>query len=289
MNYRHIYHAGNFADCLKHIILTRILSYLQKKDKAYFVLDTHAGIGQYDLSSEEAQKTGEWQNGIGRLLAMDKAAIPPAIHASLSDYLSIIERLNPTENTENSLKLYPGSPKLVEQMARPIDRALFIEKHPADAETLMYTMGRNRQLHVRQDDGWQALRADLPPKERRGMVLVDPPFEEPDEYVRMVDAFLQGYRRWATGIYCLWYPIKARRDVDDAAEILANSGIENVLRAELIIHKLDTAKRLNGTGLFIINPPYTLHDELKQLLPFLANVFGQDARRSSLEWISPAQ
>nr|WP_319513750.1 23S rRNA (adenine(2030)-N(6))-methyltransferase RlmJ [uncultured Cohaesibacter sp.] len=282
MNYRHIYHAGNFADCLKHIILTRILAYLQKKDKACFVLDTHAGIGEYDMSSEEAQKTGEWQEGIARLCGTDKR-FPPLVAECLSDYLGIIDKLNP----DGEMALYPGSPRLIEQMLRPVDRATFIEKHPQDAETLAFTMGRNRQIHVREDDGWVALRADLPPKERRGMVLVDPPFEEPDEYIRMVDAFLKGYRRWSTGIYCLWYPIKARRDVDDAAQMLAESGVDNILRAEMIIHKLDTAKRLNGTGLFIINPPYTLHDELKALLPVLADIFGQTARRSSLEWIAP--
>nr|WP_319388262.1 23S rRNA (adenine(2030)-N(6))-methyltransferase RlmJ [uncultured Cohaesibacter sp.] len=285
MNYRHIYHAGNFADCLKHIVLTRILQYLQKKDKGYFVLDTHAGIGQYDLSSEEARKTGEWQDGIGRLLALDRKTLSPVVAGIMSPYLDIIERLNP----DGELTLYPGSPKLVAMMARPVDRATFIEKHPADAETLQRAMGRNHQLHVREDDGWVALRADLPPAERRGIVLVDPPFEEKDEYVRMVEAFLHGYRRWATGIYCLWYPIKARRDVDDAAQILADSGIDNILRAELVIQKLDTAKRLNGTGLFIINPPYTLHDELKALLPLLADTFGQTARRSTVEWINPPQ
>ena len=287
MNYRHIYHAGNFADCLKHIVLTRILAYLQKKDKGYFVLDTHAGIGQYDLSSEEAGKTGEWQEGIGRLLAMDRQNVPPAVAESLAGYLGIIESLNP----DGEMKLYPGSPRIIAQMARPVDRAFFIEKHPEDEQTLFHTMtramGRNGNLHFRQDDGWVALRADLPPQERRGMVLVDPPFEERDEYVRMAEAFLKGYRRWSTGIYCLWYPIKARREVDEAAQILANSGIDNILRAELVIHKLDTAKRLNGTGLFIINPPYLLHDELQALLPVLADIFGQTAHRSSLEWISP--
>ncbi|WP_320141322.1 23S rRNA (adenine(2030)-N(6))-methyltransferase RlmJ [uncultured Cohaesibacter sp.] len=282
MNYRHIYHAGNFADCLKHIILTRILAYLQKKDKPCFVLDTHAGIGEYDMTSDEAQKTGEWLEGIGRLRATDKH-FPQEISDCLSDYLGIIDKLNP----DGEMALYPGSPRLIEQMLRPIDRATFIEKHPQDAETLALTMGRYRQIHVREDDGWVALRADLPPKERRGMVLVDPPFEEPDEYLRMIEAFLKGYRRWSTGIYCLWYPIKARRDVDDAAQMLAESGVDNILRAEMIIHKLDTAKRLNGTGLFIINPPYILHDELKALLPVLADIFGQTARRSSVEWIAP--
>ena len=283
MNYRHIYHAGNFADCLKHIILTRILVYLQKKEKPFFVLDSHAGIGLYDLSSEEAQKTGEWQNGIGRLIGDDAAPLPEAIETICGPYLKVLGDLNP----DGAITTYPGSPKLVQLLSRAQDRASFIEKHPDDALTLKANSGRDARLHVREDDGWVALRADLPPKERRGLVLVDPPFEETNEYTRMIDEFLKGYKRWSTGIYCLWYPIKARREVDQAAEQLKEAGIANSLRAELIIQKLDTAKRLNGTGLFIINPPYTLHDELEQLLPFLAERLGQTAWRSNLEWICP--
>ena len=283
MNYRHIYHAGNFADCLKHIILVRCLSYLAKKDKPYFTLDTHAGIGLYDLSSEEARKTGEWQNGIGRLLTAEAEGMPEGIAALVTPYLDLIRALNP----QDGLDSYPGSPMLMQQMAREQDRGFFIEKHPEDAHTLQIVCGRDRRFHVREDDGWVALRADLPPPERRGLVLVDPPYEERDEYVRMVSEFLQGYRRWQTGLYCLWYPIKAMREVDEAAELLKEAGIPNALRAELIIQKLDTAKRLNGTGLFIINPPYTLHGELKTLLPYLATCFGETAWRSHLEWITP--
>ena len=283
MNYRHIYHAGNFADCLKHIILVRILLYLQKKEKPYFALDSHAGTGHYDLASEEAQKTGEWQDGIARLLTNDHSALPQDILAICQPYFDCVKALNP----EGSIKAYPGSPKLMQMLARPQDRSFFIEKHPLDCETLKQTCGRDRRSHVRLDDGWVALRADLPPLERRGVVLIDPPFEEPDEYVRMITQVLKGYRKWPTGIYCLWYPIKARRDVDKAALMLQEAGVANSLRAELIIHKLDTAKRLNGTGLFIINPPFTLHDEVRTLLPFLAQKLGQTAHHWNLEWICP--
>ena len=284
MNYRHIYHAGNFADCLKHIILARILFYLQKKDKAYCTLDTHAGIGLYDLSSIEAQKTGEWQEGIARLLASE-VPMPDRIKEICTPFLDNLAALNP----DGEMTLYPGSPKLAQMMAREQDRGFFIEKHPEDVEILKENCGKDRRFHIRADDGWAALRANLPPQERRGLVLIDPPFEEPDEYVRMAGQFLKGYKRWPSGIFCLWYPIKARRDVDRAAEIIAEAGIDNSLRAELIIHKLDTAKRLNGSGLFIINPPYTLYGELMILLPFLAQRLGQSAQRWNLDWICPPQ
>ena len=283
MNYRHIYHAGNFADCLKHIVLCRILDYLKKKDKPFFSLDTHAGIGLYDLSAEEAQKTGEWQDGIGRLVSSGETSIPPHLAPILSSYLGAIRSLNP----DGGLNLYPGSPKLIQMLSREQDRATFVEMHASDVEELSASCRHDRRCHVRRDDGWVALRADLPPKERRGLVLIDPPYEEAGEYDRMVSQWLKGYKRWPTGTYCLWYPIKAQREADRMAEQFAEAGIENSLRAELIIHKLDTAKRLNGTGLIIINPPFTLHDELQQLLPFLADRLGQSAWRSHLDWIRP--
>ena len=283
MNYRHIYHAGNFADCLKHITLSRILLHLQKKDKPYYTLDTHAGIGLYDLSSEEAQKTGEWQGGIGRLIGSDAAPLPPEISQLCEPFFDVVKGLNPG----GGIRTYPGSPELVHTMCREQDRAFFIEMHPDDFDTLSNNVGNDRRIHIREDDGWVALRADLPPQERRGVVLIDPPYEEPDEYTYMVDRFLEGYKRWPTGIYCMWYPIKARRDVDIAAQMIADAGIPNALRAEILVNKLDTAHRLNGTGLFIINPPYTLHDELATLLPFVATRFGLTAQRSTLEWICP--
>ncbi|SNY91517.1 23S rRNA (adenine2030-N6)-methyltransferase [Cohaesibacter sp. ES.047] len=283
MNYRHIYHAGNFADCLKHIVLTRILIHLGKKDKPFFCLDSHAGTGLYDISGDQAQKTGEWQQGIARLMAERDKGLPPVLKEICDPYFDLIDQLNP----DGHITTYPGSPKLIAMMSRPQDRAFFIEKHPDDADELAIHCGRDRRLHVRQDDGWVALRSDLPPKERRGVVLIDPPYEQENEYERLIAEFLKGYKRWSTGIYCLWYPIKARRTVDRAAEALQEAGIANSLRAELVIQKLDTAKRLNGTGLFIINPPYTLHDELEQLLPFLARTLGETAHRSYLEWICP--
>ncbi len=285
MNYRHIYHAGNFADILKHVILSRILVYLQKKDKPFRVLDTHAGIGLYDLSSIEAGKTGEWEDGIGRLIGNNADPIDPDVADLLAPFLGAIEELN----NGDGLDLYPGSPKLAQLLSRPQDRSTFIELHSQDVESLKQNCGRDRRCTIRKDDGWVTLRSDLPPTERRGVVLVDPPFEETGEYERMIHEFLKGYKRWSTGTYCLWYPIKAMRDIHTMAQMLAETGIPGCLRVELQIHRLNTAKRLNGTGLFIINPPYILEKELRALLPFLAQRLGQTANHYKLEWITPSQ
>ncbi len=282
MNYRHIYHAGNFADILKHVILSRILLYMNKKEKPYYVLDSHAGIGLYDLKSEQAGKTNEWQDGLGRIIGDQAETIPTDVMELLIPYLDEVKGFNP----DGSLSTYPGSPALIQSLTREQDRFTFIEKHPDDVETLKINIGRDRRAHIREDDGWVSLRSDLPPKERRGIVLVDPPFEEEHEYQRMIHHFQRGFKRFATGTYCLWYPIKARREIEEAVQYLKDMDQPNILRAELVINKLDTAKRLNGSGLFIINPPYSLYNELQILLPFLAKRLGQTANRHHLEWIS---
>lgn len=204
MNYRHIYHAGNFADVLKHAVLARLVTYLKQKDKAFRVLDTHAGIGVYDLSSEEAQKTGEWREGIGRLI---EAELPAPVAAILEPYLSAVRDLNP----EGGLMHYPGSPKLARMLLRPQDRLSAMELHPEDHEALHRLFEGDFQSRITRLDGWLALGAHLPPKEKRGLVLVDPPFEAEGEYERLVDGLAKAYRRFTGGIYCLWYPLKKAR------------------------------------------------------------------------------
>ena len=201
MNYRHIYHAGNFADVLKHAVLARLIVYMTQKDKAFRVLDTHAGIGLYDLSSEEAQKTGEWQDGIGRLLDAD---IPAKAKALLAPYLTAVRDLNP----DGGLKLYPGSPKLTRMLMRPQDRLSAMELHPDDYETLHRLFDGDFQSRITQLDGWLALGAHLPPKEKRGLVLVDPPFEVAGEFERLADGLAKAWRRFSGGTFCLWYPLK---------------------------------------------------------------------------------
>ncbi|MCM2455397.1 23S rRNA (adenine(2030)-N(6))-methyltransferase RlmJ [Rhizobium sp. CG4] len=268
MNYRHIYHAGNFADVLKHAVLARLVRYQQNKDKAFRVLDTHAGIGLYDLSSEEAQKTGEWQTGIGKLMQAELAA---PVADLLEPYLSAVRELNP----DGGVKLYPGSPKLTRLLLRPQDRLSAMELHPDDARALSRQFEGDFQVRVTELDGWLALGAHLPPKEKRGLILVDPPFEIAGEYERLVDGLAKAYRRFATGTYCLWYPIKKGAPIKGFHEQLQALEIPKMLCAELSVRS-DREEGLSGSGLIIVNPPFTLKDELHTLLPVLKTIMAQD-------------
>ncbi|MUO81208.1 23S rRNA (adenine(2030)-N(6))-methyltransferase RlmJ [Agrobacterium vitis] len=269
MNYRHIYHAGNFADVLKHAVLARLVIYLQQKDKAFRVLDTHAGIGLYDLSSDESQKTGEWLGGIGKLL---DAELTPAAAQVLQPYLDVVRALNP----DGGLTRYPGSPKLARDLFRPQDRLSAMELHPDDCRTLSRLFEGDYQTRITELDGWLALGAHLPPKEKRGIVLVDPPFELDGEYERLVDGLARAYRRFSAGVYCLWYPIKKGAPIAAFHEALKETGIPKMLCAELSVKSDRDLTGLSGSGLIVVNPPFTLKDELHALLPELKRVLAQD-------------
>lgn len=269
MNYRHIYHAGNFADVLKHAVLARLVTYLQQKEKAFRVLDTHAGIGLYDLSSEEAQKTGEWRDGIGRLLEGD---LPAPVATILEPYLATVRELNPG----SELTRYPGSPKLVRMLFRPQDRLSAMELHPDDYETLHRLFDGDFQSRITELDGWLALGAHLPPKEKRGLILVDPPFEIEGEYERLADGLAKGYRRFAGGTFCLWYPLKKNAPIKAFHDALKALEIPKMLCAELSVRSDRETTGLSGSGLIIVNPPFTLKGELDVLLPFLKTRLGQD-------------
>ncbi|CAD7033688.1 23S rRNA (adenine(2030)-N(6))-methyltransferase RlmJ [Pseudorhizobium endolithicum] len=269
MNYRHIYHAGNFADVLKHAVLARLVLYMQRKDKAFRILDTHAGIGLYDLSAEEAQKTGEWQDGIGRLM---EAELPAQAAELLSPYLSAVRDLNP----DGGIRLYPGSPKLVRMLFRPQDRLSAMELHPDDVRRLTRLFEGDYQVRVTELDGWLALGAHLPPKEKRGIILVDPPFEEPDEYERLVKGLATAYRRFPGGTYCLWYPLKKGAPIKDFHQALQDLEIPKTLCLELSVRSDRETTGLTGSGLIVVNPPFTLKDEMHALLPALKQVLAQD-------------
>ncbi|NLS19263.1 23S rRNA (adenine(2030)-N(6))-methyltransferase RlmJ [Rhizobium sp. P40RR-XXII] len=269
MNYRHIYHAGNFADVLKHAILARLVRYMQNKDKAFRVLDTHAGIGLYDLSSEEAQKTGEWRDGIGRLL---EAELVPQVADLLEPYLTAVRQLNP----EGGVRLYPGSPKLARMLFRPQDRLSATELHPDDFHRLHRLFEGDHHARITELDGWLALGAHLPPKEKRGIVLVDPPFEEEGEYERLIDGLAKAWRRFPGGAYCLWYPIKKDAPIKQFHEALQALEIPKMLCAELTVKSDRGFTGLTGSGLIIVNPPFTLKDELHALLPALKDILAQD-------------
>lgn len=280
MNYRHAYHAGNFADVVKHVVLTRIVEYLKHKDKAFRVIDTHAGIGVYDLSSVEAQKTGEWRDGIGRLL---DAAFKPKTASLLKPFLEAVRAMNPPE----ALTFYPGSPMIARHLLRKQDRLSAIELHPQDAETLKQRFAGDVQSRVIELDGWLALGAHLPPKEKRGLVLIDPPFEKEGEFGRLVDGLAKAHRRWPGGIYALWYPIKDRTAVNRFHADLAGAGIPKILDVRLDIRQPSPEPRLDGTGMIVVNPPFPLQAELQILLPELKAVLAEAAgARWAVEWIA---
>lgn len=260
MNYRHAFHAGNFADVMKHVMLVRVLVHLRLKEAAFRAIDTHAGIGLYDLAADEAERTQEWRSGVGRL----EPPFDPEVERLIAPYRAILHRLR-----EAAPLGYPGSPTIMRELLRPQDRAIFVELHPADHGTLARRFARDRAVKVMHLDGWTALHALIPPKERRGVVLIDPPFEEPGELHRLAAEIAKALKKWPTGLFLGWYPVKDPDDIDAAAAVLATAS-PNALRMELMVHAPDRSERLNGCGLFVLNPPWKLRDEAEIILPAFA-------------------
>jgi 23S rRNA (adenine2030-N6)-methyltransferase len=280
MNYRHAFHAGNFADVLKHVILCRILLHLQAKPAAFRVIDTHAGAGAYDLTGDEAGRTGEWRDGIGRLFA---GSLDPATRGLLAPYLDAVAAVNPN----GRLKMYPGSPLLARSFLRRQDRLIACELEPKAAKALMRNLRGDDRLKAIEIDGWTALSAYVPPKERRGLVLIDPPFEAENEFSRLAQGLETAHRKWPTGIYVLWYPTKEPADVVAFARRLARSGIARMLRVELNVASKSDATKLQGTGVIVVNPPWTLHEDLARVLPVLGNLLGRGGQgHHALEWLA---
>jgi 23S rRNA (adenine2030-N6)-methyltransferase len=263
VNYRHAFHAGNFADVMKHAILVRILLYLHRKATPIRVIDTHAGTGLYDLASDEALRTGEWQDGIGRL----EQPFDAEVEAILQPYRQVIAEVRARYGQHR----YPGSPLIIRELLRRPDRAVLVELHPADQTTLAELFKAAAGVKVLHLDGWTALHALVPPKERRGFVLIDPPYEKPAELERLGDELVRAVRKWPTGIYAGWYPIKDLAVPDAVAGMLDAQCPRPVLRLELLVERPDDVMRLNGCGLFVINPPWTLAEEAGILLPALAD------------------
>lgn len=263
MNYRHAFHAGNFADVMKHALLVRMLAYLQRKETPLRVIDTHAGIGLYDLQANEATRTGEWCEGIARL----KEPLPPEAEALIAPYKTLVEAVR----ARHGATAYPGSPALVREMLRRGDQAVFVELHPEDHATLSERYNAVANIKVLHLDGWTALHALIPPKEKRGLVLIDPPYEQTGELARLGTELLKAVNKWPTGIYAGWYPIKAVMPVDEVAARLHAESPRPGLRLELYVDdpRAD-ATRLNGSGLFVLNPPWGFREEAEILLPALA-------------------
>lgn len=271
MNYRHAFHAGNLADVLKHAAIALILEHLKQKAAAFRVVDTHAGAGRYDLAGTTAARTAEWRDGIGRLFGPDAPSLPDAVAAVLEPYLSAIR----AHNTPGKLEYYPGSPCLVQSLMRPVDRLIANELHPDDALLLRAAIGRDHRCKVTTVDAWHALRSLLPPKERRGLVIIDPPFEEAGEFDRLARGLFGAHRRFATGTYLVWFPIKDVAAYRKFRGVLTAGSIDKLLLAELHVRVLGSSERLSATGIAIGNPPFRLHEQLGQLLPFLAHRLAQ--------------
>ena len=273
MNYRHAFHAGGFADVIKHIVLVRMLTYLQDKQAAFRVIDTHAGAGVYDLAGEEARRSGEWLTGIARVMQarFSEAALPLVL-----PYLDIVRAFNPPA----ALVAYPGSPLIARALLRPQDRLTACEVEPKARKQLIGALRRDTQARVVDLDGWTALPAFVPPKERRGLVLIDPPYEQKDEFDRIATGFAEAFAKWPTGSYLLWYPVKSRRATDTLARHVADAvgagpSPGKCLRLEFSVAPQSAGTALVSAGLLIVNPPWTLAGELKAILPELEKPLGQ--------------
>lgn len=256
MNYRHAFHAGNFADCMKHALLVWLIGAMQRKPAGMLVLDTHAGVGRYDLSAGPAERTGEWRAGIARLLNE-----PPA---PLAAYVALVR----------SLGLYPGSPAIARALLRPQDRLVCCELHPEDHALLRREFARDPQVAVHRRDAWEAIGALLPAPEKRALVLIDPPYEVEDEFDRLAAALRQGCRRMPNAVFAAWYPIKHRAPIRPFHIALRDSGIRDVVAAELWLRAPLDAARLNGCGLLVINPPFGFEGAAMPILEGLLERLG---------------
>lgn len=277
MNYRHAFHAGNFADVFKHAILLALLDSLTTKDKPLCCFDTHAGRGAYRLDDAEAQKTGEWHDGISKLF--EASGLPKAVRR----YVDAIRSCNP----DGVLRAYPGSPLLAARTLRADDQLLLCETQDEEAAALRTLFRDDRRVHVHQRDGYAALHALLPPKQKRGLVLIDPPFEAQEgEFAAIEAALAQAHTRWPSGVYAVWYPIKSRRVIVPFHRHLSQGPFAEVLVAELMIQPDDSPLRLNGCGMLIANPPWRLDATLANMLPALRDALAQSPRAThDLRWL----
>lgn len=273
--YRHLFHAGNFADVIKHALLVRLLLALAKKPKPYCYIDTHAGIGRYDLTHEWARKNAEFADGIARLWAL------PRVHPLLEPYMQIVRAENPAGN----LQVYPGSPLIARRLLRSDDRAVLSELNPKDFPVLKECFAHDRQVAVVPLDGYQTLKAHLPPKERRGLVLIDSSFDRAGEFARLVDGLQTGYQRFATGTFVLWYPLMAPGAVQHFERSLIGTRIRRLLKCELNVHPSSWQSSLRGCGLIVVNPPFGFDDEARQLMTWLVPLLQQSTGAGQVQWL----
>lgn len=280
LGYRHAFHAGNHADVLKHLVLIHALRSLQRKPAALCCIDTHAGAGSYDLSGRDAQKNAEYAGGIDRLWRA--ASLPEPC----GPYLECVRAANP--GTPPALRYYPGSPALICTLLRPQDRAVLIERHPADFARLAARFGHVSRVRTIEGDGYAELKGAVPPIERRGLVLMDPSYELKRDYQDAVTALADACTRWATGVYLLWYPLVSRGETDRFLQRVVAAGVRRVLRVEFALKPPQAASGLWGSGMLIVNPPFGLDGVLSGLLPVLSDLLGASpGARSAVSWLVP--
>lgn len=279
MNYRHAFHAGNFADVMKHVCLVALLRGLSRKDAAWCFLDTHAGAGDYDLSAPPSQKTGEYRHGIGRLWQSTNGA-PPA----LADYLAVVRPLIGDDVTP---RRYPGSPLIAAALARPQDRLIACELNPLEFASLGEACRSHGSVTLQPMDGYQALKAYLPPRERRGLVLIDPPYELPGELTRLPRELLAAHKRFATGVYALWYPLKDEGPIAGLKRQLKAAGLRRILQVELRLTPLVQGGMLHGCGVLVINPPWGFAQQMQAAMPALAAILAPGSGQGRVDWLVP--
>lgn len=277
LSYRHSFHAGNHADVLKHLVLTLILDSLKQKEKGFFYLDTHSGVGRYSLLSAEAEKTGEYLEGIARLWERDD------LPEEVARYVAEVKQIN-----KGKLRFYAGSPLLAVQQLREQDRALLTELHPNDFPLLRNEFAKQSNVVTKRENGFQQLKSALPPKEKRGLILIDPPYELKEDYELVVKAITEGYKRFATGVYAIWYPVVLRQHTKRIVKGLEATGIRKILQIELAIRPDSDQRGMTASGMIVINPPWQLENQMKKVLPYLTNILVPEGTGSwSVHWITP--
>ncbi|WP_305406042.1 23S rRNA (adenine(2030)-N(6))-methyltransferase RlmJ [Photobacterium leiognathi] len=277
LSYRHSFHAGNHADVVKHIVQSLILDALKQKDKPFVYHDTHSGVGRYDLQDERSEKTGEFKQGIARIWSRDD------MPAEITSYIEVIKALNEDEE----LRYYPGSPKVARAQIRDQDRMVLTELHPSDFPLLLQEFRGDRQVKIYKEDAFARLKASLPPKERRGVVLIDPPYELKHEYQDVVKAIKQSHQRWATGTYAIWYPVVYRETIDKMIQGLKDLEIRKILQIELGVEPDSEERGMTASGMIVINPPWKLESQMREILPWLQQAIAPNHGHHTVEWIVP--
>ena len=266
LSYRHSYHAGNHADVLKHIVLTLCINSLKEKEKPFLYLDTHSGAGRYLLQSEHSEKTGEYLSGIN--LIWQQSETPEL----LNTYLSVLKRYNPFDN----LKYYLGSPLIAKQLLREQDKINLTELHPTDYPLLRQEFSKDKRARVLREDGFSQLKSKLPPESRRGIVLIDPSYEIKDDYQKIPKALLEAYKRFATGIYLIWYPVVSRTQTQKMIDEIVNLGIKKISQFEFAIKPDNNQKGMTASGMIVINPPWKLQQQMQTIMPWLKSTLDTE-------------